>query len=134
MNLPLLKIAGHPITVGFVVFVVTRVALSPFVGEQVCRDGWHSYSIGIQGACSWHGGVGGLDHGSWVFPLSLFAGIAVGVWRADRRGRKATADPTIPTAPAPPAAGYKTQEQVRAELAEFFAARKAGADRQNPPE
>ena len=25
-----------------------------------CRDGWHSPSIGQQGACSWHGGVGFL--------------------------------------------------------------------------
>lgn len=27
-----------------------------YQGGSVCRDGWHSPSVG-QGACSWHGGV-----------------------------------------------------------------------------
>ena len=134
MNLPSLKIAGHPVTIGFAVFIAARVGLSPFIGTQVCRDGWHSHSIGIQGACSWHGGVGGLDHGSWVFPLSVFAGIAAGIWWADRRSKKAAGEQVtepVPEPPAPPAEGYRTQEQVKAELAEFFASRKA--DGKSPP-
>lgn len=60
-------------------FIAVRVLLSPLVGETVCRDGWRSASIGSRGACSWHGGVGGLDRGGWVLPLSVLAGVGGGL-------------------------------------------------------
>jgi hypothetical protein len=136
MNSPLRSIVGHPVTIGFAAFVAARIALSGFVGERVCRDGWHSYSIGARGACSWHGGVGGLNHGSWVFPLAIVIGIAIGVWRANA-GTRAPSEPEVP-APKPerdtnqPARAYKTQEQVQANLDAFFASRKA-ANKKSPP-
>jgi ssDNA-binding Zn-finger/Zn-ribbon topoisomerase 1 len=41
-----------------VVFVVSAVLLHFLIGPPTtCNDGWHSPSIGRQGACSWHGGV-----------------------------------------------------------------------------
>jgi hypothetical protein len=39
--------------------------LSGFIPEAHCRDGWESSSIGIQGACSHHGGV--KRYGDWKF-------------------------------------------------------------------
>ena len=69
---------------GLFAFFAVRIVLSPFEGNRLCRDGWHSSSIGTQGACSWHGGVGGLDRGNWVWPLSLAIGIAAGLWRASQ--------------------------------------------------
>ncbi|TIR05374.1 MAG: hypothetical protein E5X37_27125 [Mesorhizobium sp.] len=74
---------AHPIAVGFLTFIVSRIGLSPFVGVPVCNDGWHSMSIGGRGACSWHGGVGGLDHGNWVMPVTVVLAVAAGfVWNA----------------------------------------------------
>jgi hypothetical protein len=70
-----------------------------------------------------------------VFSPTGLAGIAVGIWWADRRTRKGDGPPTITTTPEPeappPAGGYKPQEQVRAELDAFFASRKA--NRKSPP-
>lgn len=87
-------IAGHPITVGLLAFIASRIGLSPFVGERVCRDGWASASIGHRGACSWHGGVGGLDHGSWVMPASVAMGVVVGlVWNSVRSKWQARTKP-----------------------------------------
>lgn len=42
-----------------IVFLVVFVILNLLIPqpEIVCRDGWESSSIGIQGACSHHGGV-----------------------------------------------------------------------------
>lgn len=79
-------IAGHPIAVGF---LSSRIGLSPFVGDHVCRDAWHSMSIGRRGACSWHRGMGGFDHDNWVMPAAIALGIAAGFawmrfWHFDR--------------------------------------------------
>ena len=75
---------SNPVAFAIVVFVIVRVCLSPLVGERVCGDGWRSGSIGSQGACSWHGGVGGLDRGGWVTPLSVVLAVAAGLWRRKR--------------------------------------------------
>lgn len=46
------------------------------LGPETCRDGWRSSSIGIQGACSWHGGVQ-----SHSLPVLLFGALcAFGLW------------------------------------------------------
>lgn len=39
------------------IFVCSLILLAILFGGAVCADGWHSSSIGIQGACSHHGGV-----------------------------------------------------------------------------
>lgn len=42
-------------TVG--VIFITGIIISANGTYRACKDGWISHSIGIQGACSWHGGV-----------------------------------------------------------------------------
>lgn len=64
------KIFSWAIAIG-VLFGLLR--LSAFVfGPTLCRDGWHSASIGRQGACSHHGGV---DRSKNILPL-IFTGLA----------------------------------------------------------
>ncbi|RWM29771.1 MAG: hypothetical protein E5Y01_31670 [Mesorhizobium sp.] len=95
-------IAGHPIAVGFLSFIVSRIGLSPLVGDRVCRDGWHSMSIGHRGACSWHGGVGGLEHGNWVMPAAIALGVAAGfAWDALQSRRSGREDPEEEWRPVP---------------------------------
>lgn len=48
------------VLVGLAVGYLVNGAIASAQGPTVCRDGWPSSSIGIQGACSSHGGV---DHG-----------------------------------------------------------------------
>lgn len=62
------------ITVG----VVIAMALSPSFDGTRCADGWHSPSIGKQGACSHHGGVGYGDPTPWyVGPVAIGSGLLV---------------------------------------------------------
>lgn len=42
-------------TVG--VIFISSIIISANGVYRACQDGWVSYSIGKQGACSWHGGV-----------------------------------------------------------------------------
>lgn len=46
-----------PVLVGVSVFAALTFLSLWLFGPATCRDGWMSPSIGIQGACSWHGGV-----------------------------------------------------------------------------
>ncbi len=48
---------GLLITGAVVLFFVCYSGFRWMLGPATCRDGWASSSIGIQGACSWHGGV-----------------------------------------------------------------------------
>lgn len=110
-------IAGHPIAVGFLTFIVSRIGLSPFVGVQVCSDGWHSMSIGRRGACSWHGGVGGLDHGNWVMPAAIALGLVAGfAWSGLRSKWQERADPVEEwrplRVPSPPVAASPPEPHV----------------------
>lgn len=41
-----------------------------------CVDGWHSPSIGRQGACSHHGGVKPNPRSGWIFLISLVSALA----------------------------------------------------------
>ena len=66
------KLVG--IFAGFIVLMVLLV-LAP---ERTCKDGWKSPSIGRQGACSHHGGVGG----DWYFLFAVAASLASGVLAA----------------------------------------------------
>lgn len=40
-----------------IICLVLSIYLSLGSTKTECRDGWSSPSIGIQGACAWHGGV-----------------------------------------------------------------------------
>lgn len=55
-------------------------ALSALTPSPVCRDGWRSPSIGIQGACSHHGGV----KRSILPLLVLVASVGAGTYLAKR--------------------------------------------------
>lgn len=45
-----------------------------------CVDGWHSPSIGRQGACSHHGGVKPDPRSGWLFLISLVSALATYVF------------------------------------------------------
>ena len=70
-----------PVGAGFFTFLLSKILISwLFLGRIVCRDGWPSSSVGIQGACSHHGGV---DYGPTILVslISIVFGVAVGLWR-----------------------------------------------------
>ena len=72
------------IAAGIVTFLGVLLSVSTvlaYIIPTTCRDGWHSPSIGLRGACSWHGGV--YDHGKGAIALllSAAAAAAVGFWR-----------------------------------------------------
>ena len=61
-------------TVGIAAFLI----LLGFAPAVTCGDGWASPSIGIQGACSHHGGVGGTGvYGLFAFWSSVGLGVFV---------------------------------------------------------
>lgn len=53
-----------------VVFLAVFFVLKALLGSG-CADGWQSHSIGIQGACSYHGGVGSGGGISLICALAL---------------------------------------------------------------
>jgi hypothetical protein len=65
-----------PFRIGVLAFVFALAVSLIVVGPVTCSDGWHSYSIGKQGACSWHGGVGGTLQRIAIV-ISALVGIAV---------------------------------------------------------
>jgi hypothetical protein len=65
------------------------------VPDVVCADGWHSSSIGIQGACSHHGGVNRVPANFAMLRNTLAVlvsiGLVVAAFRSHRTsGRRAT--------------------------------------------
>lgn len=92
------------LAVGLAVFTALTAA---FPAEPArCRDGWHSPSIGRQGACSHHGGV--VRPGSGRHLVFFIGSVALGfvvaaVEDLDRR-RRTEPQPSRPTAPAAPMA------------------------------
>jgi len=72
---------------GMAAFVLSIVLLSFLLGPTTCSDGWHSPSIGKQGACSWHGGVNNTPQ-FLSFLASVFVGLvvyALSHWRELKR-------------------------------------------------
>jgi hypothetical protein len=91
---PTKRDSQHGRMTAIAVGVVTWLSFAFFGGGLSCRDGWHSPSIGRQGACSHHGGVA-LPWGSPL--LGIIAGF--GVWFIIHHpGRKRE---TIVTSPRP---------------------------------
>lgn len=67
--------SAAPYVIGVLAFLISLVALLCLVGPVTCSDGWRSFSIGGQGACSWHGGVDfSLQKASFV--VSVLVGFA----------------------------------------------------------
>ncbi len=62
----------------FILFGLNSVGQS-IVGPVVCHDGWHSSSIGRQGACSHHGGVNRGPQDT-VGVISFFTGVFGGFY------------------------------------------------------
>lgn len=82
----------QPVAAGAAVFFSALLIISgllDFLIPTTCRDGWHSPSIGLRGACSWHGGV--YDHGKGAIALllSIGAALCVGLWRKGIEEKKA---------------------------------------------
>lgn len=64
---------------------------SSLVGPIRCEDGWHSPSIGRQGACSHHGGVDDSAQklvGLVSTAISVVSGLFVYGWLDERQRRK----------------------------------------------
>jgi hypothetical protein len=68
-------VAGLAAVVALVMVPKPPINFSPH-----CRDGWRSPSIGMQGACSWHGGVASLElvPGWLMVPLAAGTLAAIG--------------------------------------------------------
>ncbi|MCX6763831.1 MAG: hypothetical protein NTZ97_03830 [Candidatus Moranbacteria bacterium] len=64
-----------PFIFGIIVFFTTIFVGNDIAGPIRCKDGWHSLSIGRQGACSHHGGV---DTGPRDFVLFLSFVFSIG--------------------------------------------------------
>ena len=60
-----------PYIIGITIFFFSFSIISSFVDSPTCKDGWRSSSIGIQGACSHHGGVKYDPVRYLVFPVSV---------------------------------------------------------------
>lgn len=101
MNNPIPEISGA------ILWFLIRI---PYINDSYCSDGWASPSIGRQGACSHHGGVGYIEAAS---PLRSILAICIGVavliamrittarWERDReRQRKKLKK--LPHIPPPP--------------------------------
>jgi hypothetical protein len=81
-----------PRDIGVVAFLVSLIVLLILAGPLTCSDGWHSPSIGRQGACSWHGGVDYTPR-FFAFLVSVFVGLFaffVSAWLAHKLSSKKT--------------------------------------------
>jgi len=95
--------------VGLGVLTGLGFCIGVLTGPATCRDGWASPSIGMQGACSHHGGVRRGPAG-FLFIVALglagyagvqFHGSAVGK-RLDRKRRDPPNVPLVPSVDFPP--------------------------------
>ena len=105
------------IAAGVAAFIAGEIVTSPLRGPATCRDGWHSSSIGRQGACSHHGGV--VPHGSWTTLISLILGGAAGagVHRLQQPRSPVLPMPSVlPTPPRPSRAPITLDDPGAADL------------------
>lgn len=98
-----MRFVKHPVTLAVIAAALAYVVLS-LIYPTTCVDGWASPSIGIQGACSSHGGVAR----SLLF-LRLIGTVVAGlaVWLLVARFRRpapAIATSSAPGLPSPAAA------------------------------
>ena len=81
----------HPWPCAVAVFLVADIVIRQLLPETTCRDGWHSASIGLRGACSHHGGVSGVWGGLSVAACLVLAFFS-GQWRVRVRRAKRAAE------------------------------------------
>ena len=86
------KFVGEPFVAAVIAFlgsfIITSRILSIWI-KNTCRDGWESPSIGVQGACSWHGGVTDGGKGAIAAIVSLLIAILIAMRRDIVTGRRA---------------------------------------------
>ena len=78
MKTPLLT----PFRIGVLAFLLAYAVALVVAGPLSCSDGWHSPSIGKQGACSSHGGVNGEPR-----RIALIVSVLAGFGAADLADR-----------------------------------------------
>lgn len=97
-----MAVVRSPVFIGLIVLALVFLALGPVL-PTICVDGWRSPSVGIQGACSSHGGVA-ASRDLIRTGLAIAAGVAAGggIWLL-RRGRRLDPPPlVVPVAEAVP--------------------------------
>lgn len=67
----------YSIAVGVVVFFVSLFVMIDLLGPLTCNNGWESVSIGLQGACSHHGGVDHTKTYLGIFLSLIVASISI---------------------------------------------------------
>ena len=97
---------AKPLPASVVAFLACFIVVGTLMGPPACRDGWHSRSIGRQGACSWHGGV---DRAAGSFRFFGSAAAAGVVWwlmnlRDEKIGERHQPSHQKPAANPPPVA------------------------------
>ena len=92
---------------GLVATIASFGLFSWIDGPSRCRDGWRSPSIGLQGACSHHGGVRSSPAGAFSILTGIGAGLAAAALLR-RRG-----PPSVPAA-TPPISGPNPEPLSRA--------------------
>ncbi|NSL20576.1 hypothetical protein [Agrobacterium tumefaciens] len=102
----------NPFVVAIAVFILTAIAFRYFSGPPVCKDGWHSSSIGRSGACSHHGGVRHGWGGIVATILAIVAGFARYAANQDHGSTLQTQRrPSPQPIPAPPQATAPMQQR-----------------------
>jgi hypothetical protein len=93
-----MRFVMHPATLAVIAAALAYVLLS-LIFPTTCVDGWASPSIGIQGACSSHGGVA-----SSLLYLRLLGALVAGVavWLLVARFRRPAPVPQSPAIAAAP--------------------------------
>ena len=81
------RLLTNPISVGVMTFLTIMIVGHTMLGPTVCNDGWHSPSIGTQGACSHHGGVNRTP-GTLLFFTSLALSLVSGFVRQGQLNKK----------------------------------------------
>ena len=64
--------------IAWIIIAVISIILAMNGTVSECRDGWHSYSIGRSGACSWHGGVV-TRYNDFGKNIATISGIIIGI-------------------------------------------------------
>jgi hypothetical protein len=77
------------VTRGVLVFFILYFLGSQLIGPIRCVDGWKSFSIGSQGACSYHGGVDKTPR-NIVLIISVLGGIIASGYIGSRSSKTIT--------------------------------------------
>jgi hypothetical protein len=134
--LPPMKIVRfitHPFFIFCIGFIVTGQVLNAYLGKEItkCRDGWHSPSIGAQGACSHHDGV---DRSlTWRSVLKLVvAGASAYAVVVFRNPSQPNVHPNLPSPISPPSIPVTSSQAPTAPRIDFGKSRLAAIRKTSP--